>query len=78
MTPEERIAQLEALFSALRDSWRAKVGRMPRGHEARFREVIRRFGVHRAGRAVDTVASAGLRRTADRWRLFLALFGEAP
>lgn len=69
---------LEMCFVSLRNRWRAYVGRMPRGLEPQFREMIRRFKYPRVYRAVDAVANAGLRRTADRWRLFLALFGEAP
>lgn len=78
MTPEERIAQLDEWFQSLRDTWRAHVGRMPRGHESRFREIVRRFRYPRVFRAIGAVADANLRRTPDRWRLFLAFFGEAP
>lgn len=75
MSPE---AYRELCFTSLRSMWRARVGRMPRGYEAQFRDLIRRFKYPRIYRAIAAVAEANLRRTIDRWRLFLALFGEAP
>lgn len=58
--------------------WRAVVGRLPRGHEPRFRGVCRRFSFDRVERAISAVGRSELRRTRDRWALFLAFFGEAP
>jgi len=58
--------------------WRAWVGRLPRGFEPRFRSICARFPRERLERAISTTGNAGLRRTRDRWALFLALFGEAP
>lgn len=58
--------------------WRAWVGRLPRGHEPRFRDVCGRFPRERVERAITTVGKSGLRRTSARWTFFLALFGEAP
>lgn len=65
-------------FQSLRDFWRAVVGRLPRGFEPRFQDICRRFQRDRVERAISTVGRAELRRTHDRWRLFLALFGETP
>lgn len=62
----------------VRDSWRAHLGRLPRGHEPRLRELVGRFGAMRALRSIGRLRDAGLRRTADRWSFFLALYGEAP
>lgn len=80
MTPEERIAQglHDAEARAVFSFWRAEVGRLPRGHEQRVREMTRRFGLARMQRSVIALRDSGLRRTADRWSFFLALFGEAP
>lgn len=65
-------------FHARRDQWRAQVGRMPRGHESRFRNICERFPEARVVRAIEETGRSGLRRTAERWSLFLAFFGEAP
>ena len=61
-----------------RSYWRAVVGRLPRGDEPRFNEIGRRFSRDRVERAISTVGRSELRRTKDRWALFLALFGESP
>lgn len=61
-----------------RERWRAVVGRLPRGHEDRFDRLILRCGEREAEHIINIVGDRGFRRTADRWRLFLALFGEAP
>lgn len=65
-------------FEWFRDYWRANVGRLPRGHEPRFRDVCGRFPGPRVERAISLVGRSELRRTAARWALFLALFGEMP
>lgn len=58
--------------------WRAFIGRLPKGMEERFRSTCSRFEYERVHAAVDGVRAASLRRTSDRWRLFLAFFGEEP
>jgi hypothetical protein len=58
--------------------WRAVVGRLPRGLEPRFDGIGLRFPRDRVERAISTVGHSELRRTKDRWTLFLALFGEVP
>lgn len=58
--------------------WRACVGRMPLGFEARFSALCRRFPRDRVERTIGDVGRSDLRRTKDRWALFLAFFGEAP
>lgn len=62
----------------VRDSWRAHVGRLPRAHEPKLRELTDRFDSGRALRAIGVTRDSGLRRTAERWAFFLALYGEAP
>lgn len=62
----------------VRDSWRAHVGRLPRAHEAKVRDLTRLYGGDRMLRAIGQTRDSGLRRTADRWGFFLALFGESP
>lgn len=66
------------LFTSARDYWRANVGRLSHGHLPRFRNVVEQVPSSRAIWAIAVVRDSGLRRTADRWRLFLALFGEEP
>jgi hypothetical protein len=61
-----------------RSLWRANVGRLPRGHEPRFNDIAGRFPSPRVERAIGAVGKSDLRRTKDRWALFLAFFGEAP
>jgi hypothetical protein len=78
VTPEQRIAQLEADASWQMKSWRANVGRLPRAFEPRMKDLVHRFGVARVDRAIASTAKVERRRTADRWGFFLALFGEAP
>lgn len=68
----------QAHSTDLKHLWRALVGRLPRGLEPRFSDICSRFPGDRLERAISTVGRSGLRRTKDRWRLFLALFGEAP
>jgi hypothetical protein len=78
VTPEQRIARLETEASWQEKNWRATVGRLPRAFEPRMKNLVQRFGAPRVDRAVASTAGVGLRRTADRWGYFLALFGEAP
>lgn len=80
MTTEERIAHRlhDAEARAVFSFWRAEVGRLPRGHEPKVRDMTERFGLARMQRAIIAVRDSGLRRTPDRWGFFLALFGEAP
>lgn len=61
-----------------RNLWRAYVGRLPRGFEPRFNALCRRFYAERLERAIWAVGNSRLRRTKERWALFLAFFGEAP
>lgn len=58
--------------------WRAVVGRMPTGDLERFMRIIVRTETPDVERCINIVGDRGFRRTADRWRLFLALYGEAP
>jgi hypothetical protein len=78
MTPEQEIAALRGDASRQVENWRANVGRFPRAFEPRLADLVRRFGASRVDRAIASVADLRLRRTADRWGYFLALFGEAP
>lgn len=71
---------LDATISwlAVRDAWRAKVGRLPRAYEPRLRSYVDRFGSLRALRSINATRGSGLRRAAERWAYFAALYGEAP
>jgi hypothetical protein len=70
--------EAEVTWLAIKDQWRAQVGRLQRGNEARLRRLTDRFGGGAVGRAIAKTAGSGLRRTPDRWGFFLALFGEVP
>lgn len=65
-------------WHGIRDLWRARIGRLPRAYEARLQRLTDAHGYDRLSRAITTTAETGLRRTAERWSFFLALFGEAP
>ena len=62
----------------LKSIWRAEVGRLPRAHEPRLARLVQAFGPGRVHRSIISTRNAGLRRTADRWGFFLALFAESP
>ncbi len=62
----------------VRDQWRARIGRLPRGHEGRLRLLVTQYGGPRVLRSITRTAQENMRRTTERWAFFLALFGEAP
>lgn len=60
------------------DQWRATVGRLPLAHAQTIHRLTEQQPMSRMREAIEAVAGRGFRRTEDRWRLFLAWFGEAP
>lgn len=74
------MASLDAAiaYNVVASQWRARIGRLPRGYEPTLKRLTDTHGMDRMIRAIQTTQRAGLRRTAERWPLFLALFGEAP
>lgn len=60
------------------DQWRARIGHLPLAHQQTIYRLSAQHDAEHVRRALNVVVERKFRRTGDRWRLFLAWFGEAP